>query len=38
MFFDDNIYHPDKSIEVEVEIEIFVYRDNILIIIVQICD
>ena len=38
MFFDDNIYHPDKSIEVEVEIEVFVYRDNILIIIVQICD
>ena len=38
MFFDDNIYHPDKSIEVEVEIEIFVYRDNILIIIVQICN
>ena len=38
MFFDDNIYHPDKSIEVEVEIEVFVYRDNILIIIVQICN
>ena len=38
MLFDNNIYHPDKSIEVEVEIEIFVYRDNILIIIVQICD
>ena len=38
MFFDDNIYHPDKSIEVEVEIEVFVYRDNILIIIVEICN
>ena len=38
MLFDNNIYHPDKSLEVEVEIEIFVYRDNILIIIVQICD
>ena len=38
MIFYNNIYHPDKSIEVEVEIEIFVYRDNILIIIVQICD
>ena len=38
MLFDNNIYHPDKNIEVEVEIEIFVYRDNILIIIVQICN